>query len=119
MDYNHYNTKLSNIFYASKNKEDIQDSKYKITEIDNPNGWSLNEIEHLAEMGFIIEDDHTFTTEIESLNLSEIEESQDNQVVEIYKTDEGYVMKTKRKYVFETFNKLIEFIENTETDLNI
>ena len=30
----------------------------------------------------------------------------------VYKTDEGYVLETNRKYVFETFDKMLEYIDS-------
>jgi hypothetical protein len=30
----------------------------------------------------------------------------------VYKTDEGYVLETNRRYVFETFDKMLEYIDS-------
>lgn len=82
---------------------------YKLEEIDHPNGWEFKELDMLGEMGFRIEDDYKMCAEVEvpSLKL-------ENEKIKtsIYKTDEGYVIETNRKYVFETFNKMIEFIDS-------
>ena len=82
---------------------------YKLEEIDHPSGWEMCELDMLGEMGFKIEDDYKMCAEIEvpSLQL-------ENEKVKtsVYKTDEGYVLETNRKYVFETFNKMIEFIDS-------
>ena len=82
---------------------------YKLEEIDHPNGWSFNELDMLGEMGFKIEDDYKMTSEVEVPSLQ-----MENEKVKtsVYKTDEGYVIETNRKYVFETFNKMIEFIDS-------
>ena len=82
---------------------------YKLEEIDHPSGWNMSELDMLGEMGFKIEDDYKMCAEVEvpSLQL-------ENEKVKtsVYKTDEGYVLETNRKYVFETFNKMIEFIDS-------
>ena len=100
-------TKMINFLNNDNFEENVQ--MYKLEEIDHPNGWNFNELDMLGEMGFKIEDDYKMTSEIEvpSLQL-------ENEKVKtsVYKTDEGYVIETNRKYVFETFNKMIEFIDS-------
>ena len=85
--------------------------KYNLTDIDNPNGWNFDEIDLLGNMGFIITNDTDMDIELDvpSLNLNE---TQDEKVhIKVFKTTEGYTLKTaKRKYVFETFDDMINFI---------
>jgi len=100
-----------------KYTSDIDDSdsnihqKYNLADIDNPKGWNFDEIDLLGNMGFIITNDTDMDLELDvpSLNLNE---TQDEKVhIKVYKTDEGYTIKTeKRKYVFETFNDMINFV---------
>ena len=115
MEYKYCTNKLSDIFYAHKKSKNPNDGRYNIFEIDNPNGWALNELEHLNDMGFIIEDDHTLATDVDIFNLSE--EGSDLEHIEIYKTDEGYVISSNRKYIFETFNEMMNFIEKSNSDI--
>jgi len=100
-------TKMINFLNNDNFEENVQ--MYKLEEIDHPNGWNFTELDMLGEMGFKIEDDYKMTSEVEvpSLQL-------ENEKVKtsVYKTDEGYVIETNRKYVFETFNKMIEFIDS-------
>ena len=107
MEKAHPHTKMINFLNNDNLEENVQ--MYKLEEIDHPNGWNFNELDMLGEMGFKIEDDYKMTSEVEvpSLQL-------ENEKVKtsVYKTDEGYVIETNRKYVFETFNKMIEFIDS-------
>lgn len=100
-------TKMINFLNNDNFEENVR--MYKLEEIDHPNGWNFEELDMLGEMGFKIEDDYKMTSEVEvpSLQL-------ENEKVKtsVYKTDEGYVIETSRKYVFETFNKMIEFIDS-------
>ena len=100
--------KYSLNFINTDNFEESE-SKFKLEDVDDPNGWSFNELDMLGEMNFRIEDDYNMYSEIEvpSLQL-------DNEKVKafVYKNKEGYVLETSRKYVFETFNKMIEFIDS-------
>ena len=110
---------IASMFYASKPETTENDlgSKYKITNIDDPNGWSFNEIEHLSQMGFLCENEYSFIIEVENVDFSDLENLK-KDIVEIYKTKEGYVINTNRKYIFESFKKMIEFIENSKSDMN-
>jgi hypothetical protein len=82
---------------------------YKLEDIDHPNGWEFKELDMLGEMNFRMDDDYKMFSEIEIPSLK-----MDNEKIKafIYKTDEGYVLETNRKYIFETFNKMIEFIDS-------
>lgn len=93
------------------NSDNFEESvkMYKLEDLDNPNGWSFSDLDLLGEMNFRIDDDYKMYSEIEvpSLQL-------ENEKIKafVYKTDEGYILETNRKYVFETFNKMIEFIDS-------
>jgi len=112
-NYNYYNTRLSSLIYG---KDDTTD-KYNITELDNPNGWSFNELDMLGEMGFIAENDYELTIELEIPAITETDDL-NKQFVKVYKTNEGYILETNRKYVFETFNKMLEYIDSSKSDIN-
>lgn len=100
-------TKMINFINNDNFEENVQ--MYKLEEIDHPNGWNFEELDMLGEMGFKIEDDYKMTSDVEVPSLQ-----MENEKVKtsVYKTDEGYVIETNRKYVFETFNKMIEFIDS-------
>lgn len=104
--------KMTNYF---KNGNIMQDSdhtdKYKLSDIDNPNGWSFHELETLNDMGFKIDTDHDMVIEIEIPNI-DINTPEKKVDIKVYKTEEGYVMESTRKYVFESFNKMIEYINS-------
>ena len=107
-NYNNYKSpKLINFLNNDNFEEDVK--MYKLEELDNPNGWNFSELDMLGEMNFRIDDDYKMFSEIEvpSLQL-------ENEKIKafVYKTDEGYVLETNRKYVFETFDKLMEFIDS-------
>ena len=107
MERAHAHRKLIN--FINTDQFESEDTMYKLEEIDHPNGWSFNELDMLGEMGFKIEDDYKMCCELEipSLKL-------DNEKIKtsVYKTNEGYVLETNRKYVFENFNKMIEYIDS-------
>lgn len=109
ISYNNTNRQLKNFGDVS---DEIEPTKYKLDDIDHPNGWSFNELDMLGDMGFSIYDDHQMMTEIDIESLK-----MENEKIKtlIYKTEEGYTLKTNRKYIFETFEKLIEFIDSTPT----
>lgn len=102
-----HNTKLIN--FLEKEEMENEPKLFKLEDIDHPNGWSFKEIDMLGEMGFRIDDDHKMYAEIETPSLK-----MENDKVKalVYKTDEGYTIETSRRYVFETFNKMIEFIDS-------
>lgn len=117
MDFNKLNTlKLSN--FISKNLDDTpeESNRYKLIDIDHPNGWNFNELDTLGDMGFKIDNDYEMVCEVEIVNLEMAEEK---MPVKVYKNEDGYVLETTRKYVFETFNKMIEFIDSIPTDKKI
>lgn len=114
MDFNKIkNFKLSNFF--TKDSDDMIDepTRYKLIDIDNPNGWNFNELDTLGEMGFKIDGDYEMVCEIEISNLETVDEK---IPIKVYKNEDGYVLETSRRYVFETFNKMIEFIDSCPTD---
>lgn len=102
-------SKKYSLNFIDNNNFEESETKYKLEDIDDPNGWSFNELDMLGEMNFRIEDDYNMYSEIEvpSLQL-------DNEKIKafVYKNNEGYILETSRKYVFETFNKMIEFIDS-------
>jgi len=114
MDYNKPNNiirgKLSKLMY---NKETNDDERYELMDIDNPSGWNFTELDMLGEIGFTMEDDYTLMTEIELTPWS-LEEIIQNEIVRVYKNKEGYILENKRKYVFESFGKMINFIESVQ-----
>lgn len=115
MDFNKFkNFKLSN--FISKNSDEIPDEpeKYKLSDIDNPNGWNFNEIDTLGDMGFKIDNDYEMVCEIDV--AENLEMNEEKIPIRTYKNEEGYVLETNRRYVFETFNKMIEFIDDMPSD---
>jgi len=96
------------------NVETEDNPKYKIMDIDNPNGWSFNELDTLGHMGFKMDNDYDMTCEVE---IPSLEMENEKQFVKIYKEEDGYVLETTRRYVFESFNKLLEFIDNIPTKI--
>lgn len=103
-----------------ENDYDEPDTKYQLHDIDNDSGWNILELETLYEIGFRIKNDDTMTCEVEEFSLSECDTECDTVsekvLIDIYKTNEGYVLKTNkpnRRYVFETFNKMLNYIEQT------
>ncbi len=94
------------------NEEEVY-PKFKLTDLDNPNGWSFNEIDTLGNMGFKMDNDYDLTCEVE---IPSLELENNKQDIRVYKEEDGYVMETSRRYVFETFNKLLEFIDSIPSD---
>jgi hypothetical protein len=82
---------------------------FKLEDIDNPNGWDFTEIDILGEMNFRIDDEYRMFSEIEVPSLDMVNEKRKTFV---YKTDEGYVIEANRRYVFESFDKMLEFIDS-------
>jgi hypothetical protein len=117
-NYHQYNGNLSRLFHNGE-PEESDESRYKIAEIDNPNGWSFSELDMLSEMDFIIKDEYTLTTEVDTFSLSEMDITEDKQEVDIYKSEYGYVVESGRRYVFETFNKMIEYMDASISDINM
>jgi len=104
--------KLGNLLSSEPNNTDLEEEfKYKLIDIDDINGWKFKEIDTLGEMGFHIDNETDMICEIEVPTIENTED--DKRTIKIYKNKEGYVMELNRKYVFETFNKLIEFVEST------
>ena len=92
------------------NNDNFEEEKmYKLEDIDNPNGWSFMEIDLLGEMDFRIDDEYRMFSEVEVPSLDMVNEKRKTFV---YKTDEGYVLEANRKYVFESFNSMLEFIDS-------
>lgn len=114
MDYKKlYNqVKLDNFLNKTHNQE-VDSKKFKLIDIDHPNGWSFNEIDTLGDMGFKIDNDTDMVCEVEVPTLEMMEEK---VPVTVYKNEDGYVMETNRKYVFESFEKMIEFIDSIPSD---
>lgn len=114
MDFNKFkNLKLNN--FVPKNTDDSieEPERYKLIDVDHPNGWNFNEIDTLGDMGFKIDNDYEMVCEIEIPNL----EMGDEKVpIKVYKNEDGYVLESNRYYVFETFNKMIEFIDSVPAD---
>ena len=109
-NFNYKPTSIKMRNFVHTELEEIQ--KYKIADIDNPNGWAFNEIDTLGHMGFKMDDDYDLSCEVEIPSL-ELEDHK--QTIKIYKEEDGYVLETSRRYVFETFNKLIEYIDSIPT----
>lgn len=86
-----------------------EEKLYRLDELDNPNGWDFTELDMLGEMGYRMDDDFKMYCEIE---IPSLELENEKMKTFVYKTDEGYVIETSRKYVFETFNKLLEYIDS-------
>jgi len=107
-NYNNYKSpKLVNFLNNDEFDEDVK--MYKLEDIDHPNGWDFKEIDMLGEMDFRIDDDYKMYSEIE---VPSIKMQNEKIKTFVYKTDEGYVLEANRRYVFETFNKMLEFIDS-------
>lgn len=110
---NIHTLKLNNMINGdySAVTDDYEENKYNLADIDNPKGWNFDEIDTLGDMGFHICNDTDMEIELDipSLNLSE--QHDDHFVITVFKTDEGYVLKTEnRNYVFRTFDDMLEYI---------
>ena len=105
--YNNYKSpKLINFI----NNDNFEEEKmFKLEDVDNPNGWDFTEIDILGEMNFRIDDEYRMFSEIEVPSLDMVNEKRKTFV---YKTDEGYVIEANRRYVFESFDKMLEFIDS-------
>lgn len=103
--------KLSN--FLKKDGDESDSPKYKLIDIDHPNGWSFNEIDTLGDMGFKIDNDTDMVCEVEVPTLEMMEEK---VPVKVYKNEDGYVLETTRRHVFESFEKMLEFIDSIPTD---
>jgi hypothetical protein len=118
MNYNYKNTnsqiKLASFLQNHKNDAHDGDSKYKLVDIDHPNGWNFNEIDTLGDMGFKIDSDTDMVCEID---VPSIELENQKVPIKVYKNEDGYVLETTRRYVFESFNKMLEFIDSVPSDL--
>lgn len=107
-NYNNYKSpKLINFLNNDNFEEDVK--MYKLEDVDHPNGWDFKEIDMLGEMNFRIDDDYKMFSEIE---IPSIKMQNDKIKTFVYKTDEGYVLEANRRYVFETFDKMLEFIDS-------
>jgi hypothetical protein len=116
MDYKHLysQVKLSNFLKKSTGEESEEEPKYKLIEIDHPNGWNFNEIDTLGDMGFKIDNDTDMVCEID---VPSLELETEKMPVKVYKNEDGYVLETTRRYVFESFDKMLEFIDSIPTDI--
>jgi len=91
-----------------------EEPKYKLIDIDHPNGWNFNEIDTLGDMGFKIDNDTDMVCEVD---VPSIELENHKIPVKVYKNEDGYVLETTRRYVFESFDKMLEFIDSIPSDL--
>lgn len=112
MDYKPNTIKFKAFLNRADNgdEDSVKESRYNLSDIENPKGWKFNEIDTLGDMGFIINSEDEMTCEVELQNL---EEDSKKVNIKAYKTNEGYVLETNRKYVFETFKKMLEYIDST------
>lgn len=105
--------KLGN-FLKKHSDDDVEDDpRYKLIDVDHPNGWSFNEIDTLGDMGFKIDNDTDMVCEID---VPSIELETEKVPVRVYKNEDGYVLETTRRYVFESFNKMLEFVDSIPSD---
>ena len=111
-DFNYKPSTLKMRNFLNADAED--EPRYKLMDIDHPNGWSFNEIDTLGHMGFKMDNDYELTCEVE---IPSLQMENEKQIIKVYKEDDGYVLETTRRYVFESFNKLIEFIDNVPTKI--
>ena len=111
-DFNYKPSTLKMKNFLNVDAED--EPRYKLMDIDNPNGWSFNEIDTLGHMGFKMDNDYELTCEVE---VPSLQMENEKQIIKVYKEEDGYVLETTRRYVFESFNKLIEFIDNVPTKI--
>ncbi len=104
---------MGNFLNRANGDTPVESDKFKLIDIDHPNGWNFHEIDTLGDMGFKIDNDFDMVSEIEVPTL----EMMDQTVpIKIYKDEDGYVLETHRRYVFENFTKLLDFIESVPTD---
>jgi hypothetical protein len=106
---NSYNYKSPKLINFINNDNFEEEKMFKLEDIDNPNGWDFTEIDILGEMNFRIDDEYRMFSEIEVPSLDMVNEKRKTFV---YKTDEGYVIEANRRYVFESFDKMLEFIDS-------
>ena len=104
---NHKSPKLINFLNTDNSEED--EKMYKLEDLDHPNGWNFSELDTLGEMKFRIDDDYKMFSEVE---LPSIQLENEKIKVFVYKTDAGYVLETNRKYIFETFGKMLDYIDS-------
>lgn len=111
-DFNYKPSTLKMKNFLNVDAED--EPRYKLMDIDNPNGWSFNEIDTLGHMGFKMDNDYELTCEVE---VPSLQMENEKQIIKVYKEEDGYVLETTRRYIFESFNKLIEFIDEVPTKI--
>jgi len=75
-----------------------------LEDFDSPNGWLWKEIDLLINMGF---------DKISTSRLSlQYEDDKKASTIEVYKNEDGYNLQINdRKYVFKTFNTMLDKIE--------
>ena len=90
--------------FLNNEQEEIQ--KYKIADIDHPNGLDWKEVDMLIGMGFEPDGDTRFKLKVDrnsdmtSLNFV------------VYKNDKGYwLLMNDRKHVYKTFNEMMNMID--------
>jgi hypothetical protein len=104
--------------YTDIDSDDELETKYNLNDIDSKGGWNIIDLETLYEMGFQVQDDTTMVCEVEIVSLDEKAINHDqvkSHPIHVYKSNEGYVMTTqhpKRRYVFESFDKMLDYIEH-------
>jgi len=103
------NIKFKDLFYEV-DESDEDSKKFELEDISNPNGWDLSEIDLLGDMGFKINNKYDMVCEITDMS-SKLNEVDKKIPIRIYKNTEGYVVEINRRYVFESFEKLIEYID--------
>lgn len=97
-------------------------TKYKISDIENPDGWNIQELEMLKEIGFnFLENENDFRFGEMNENTTDmylqeeevgINDQVKNKKMFVYKCDEGFVvLNEKRRHVFENFDNMLEYIE--------
>lgn len=97
-------------------------TKYKISDIENPDGWNIQELEMLKEIGFnFLENENDFESGEMNENTTDmylqeeevgINDQVKNKKMFVYKCDEGFVvLNEKRRHVFENFDNMLEYIE--------
>lgn len=106
------NISFKNIF-GEEQYDSTGEKKYKLSNINNENGWKFEEIDILGDMGFSLVNEYDMQSDITIPDLSNIMYCDDNVVVvKIYKTKEGYVIDLGRRYIFKTFDDMLKFIDS-------
>ncbi len=91
-------------------KQEEKADLYKLDNFDNPNSWSISELEMLHGMGFKVEASTHLSLDVDNIN-------ENNTKYSIYKSRSlGYCLEINdRKHFFKTFDQMLEKIDSFGT----